>query len=89
MDAITKKKFVYEIPQSVDGNAFGPPTWRALHELTENIPCSNCREEAVSFMTFFHDLVNYQLGKKIQDKKNFVSWINKIASLKRKTLILK
>lgn len=83
------KKFVYEIPQSVDGNEFGPPTWGALHELVENIPCGGCKEEAVSFMNFWHDLKNWELRKPVMHKKNFVYWINRISSLKRKTLILK
>lgn len=88
-EKIATKKFTYEIPQSVDGAIFGPPTWFALHELVENIPCGDCKEEAVSFMRFWHDLKNWEKGKKIEYKKNFVYWINRISSLKRKTLILK
>lgn len=82
-------KLTYEIPLSVDPDVFGPPTWHALHEIVDTIPCGSCRAEATSFMNFFHDMVNYKLGKKIVDKRNFVSWINKIASLKHQTLILK
>lgn len=89
MNDVQKKIFSYEIPQSINPDDFGPATWNALHNIVENIPCSACRDEAASFMQFFHDLKNYQLGKKIMYKQNFVSWINKIASLKKQPLILK
>lgn len=82
-------KLVYEIPTNKDTKVFGPPTWQALHEIVENIPCNECKNESIDFMRFFHDLKNYELNKKIEYKKNFIYWINKISSLKNKPLILK
>lgn len=82
-------KLNYEIPDTKDPKIFGPPTWNALHDLVDKIPCSICKDEASSFMVFFHDLKNYQLGKSVQDKKNFMFWIKNISKLKNQTLILK
>lgn len=59
-----KINVAYELPLSVDGNVFGPVFWNAFHDIASKVPCSGCREEAESFMKFFHDLVNYRTGKK-------------------------
>lgn len=78
-----------QLPTSIDVNVFGPPTWKLLHEIVEGIPCDDCKEEASSFMVFWHDLKNYELKKPIHDKKNFIYWIKRISSLNKRTLILK
>lgn len=84
-----KTSVTYELETSPDPDVFGPSYWFAFHDLANRVPCINCRQEAESFIRFFHDLKNYELGKKVYDKKNFISWINKISKLKYKTLILK
>lgn len=84
-----KIKVTYELPTSVDGSVFGPSYWQAFHDLASKVPCGGCRQETESFIKFFHDLVNYRLGKQIYDKKNFIEVMNKISALKNKPLILK
>lgn len=84
-----KIKLKYEIPNSKDGNDFGPATWNALHDIVDNIPCGGCREHGKKFMMFFHDMVNYNLGKPIHDKANFLYFINEISKMNKKPLILK
>lgn len=83
------RKINATLPTSVDTAVFGPPTWRLLHEIVDGIPCNDCQREASSFMTFWHDLKNYELGKQIFDKKNFSYWIRRISSLNKRKLILK
>lgn len=83
------KTLTYNIPTSKKPSVFGPPTWFALHEIVETIPCDSCKDEAVSFVRFWHDLKNYEKEKKVLYKKNFIFWVNKISSLKKRTLILK
>lgn len=82
-------KLNYEIPNSTEAEIFGPATWGALHDLVSKIPCSLCRDEAVSFMQFFHDLKNVALGKKVMYKENYILWINKISKLKQQPIIMK
>lgn len=82
-------KLSYEIPNTIDETKFGPPTWCALHDIVSKIPCSICRDEAVSFMQFFHDMKNVALGKKVMYKENYINWINKISKLKQKPIIMK
>lgn len=89
MESLQVKQIVYTLPTSVDTSVFGPAYWSALHGLVNEIPCFHCRREAKSFMVFFHDMKNYELGKRIHDKKNFLNWINKISKLKQQPLILK
>lgn len=86
---IEKEKIVYYLPTSVNPEIFGPDYWFAFHDLASKVPCLECSKEAESFISFFHDLKNYQLGKKVQYKKNFMYWINYISKLKNQTLILK
>lgn len=61
----------YRLPTDVDPTVFGPKYWEAYHNLTSNIPCGTCKEFAVRFMIFFHDVVNLKLGKPLYDPKNF------------------
>lgn len=69
------------LPNSIEADIFGPKYWKAFHSLTERIPCSICRDKAVPFMIFFHDVVNHQTGKKIFDKDNFNKHIDLICKL--------
>lgn len=75
-DAI--EKICYDLPTSVDTEIFGPKYWEAFHDLAHRIPCTGCREEAESFVRFWHDSVNKKLGKPIFDKQNYQLWLNKI-----------
>lgn len=79
----------YELPKSVNPDIFGSPFWFALHDIVDKIPCSDCKPEAVDFIRFYHDFKNYELGKKIKYKKNFIFWIKKISKLNNKPLKLK
>lgn len=89
MEDNEKIKVAYDLPTSLEPFVFGPDYWFAFHDLARRIPCGGCKKEAESFLVFFHDYKNYELGKKIYDKKNFINWINKISKLKTKVLILK
>lgn len=80
---------VYELPTDKNPEVFGSKYWSAFHDLARNIPCSDCRTEAESFMKFFHDLKNFELGKPVKYKENFIEWINRISKLKQKPLKLK
>lgn len=61
----------YRLPTDVDPVVFGPKYWAAFHDLTNRIPCGTCKEFAVRFMIFFHDLVNLKIGKPLFDPTNF------------------
>ncbi len=77
-DVITLK-----LPNSKDASVFGPKYWEALHAITERIPCVLCRDKAVPFMKFFHDVVNHETEKPIYDPDNFNKHLDYIATLKR------
>ena len=77
-DVITLK-----LPNSKDATVFGPKYWEAFHTITERIPCVLCRDKAVPFMKFFHDVVNYETEKNIQYPDNFNKHLDYIATLKR------
>lgn len=79
----------YELPLSPDTSVFGPPFWQAFHDLANRVPCGTCRDKMSSFMVFAHDMVNFNLGKPVYDKKNFIFWIKLISQLNNKPLILK
>lgn len=70
--------FVYRLPKDSSPPVFGPKTWRALHDIVENIPCPSCRGEATSFMKFFHDYVNKKLKKEIKFPDNYNEWLDKL-----------
>lgn len=69
------------LPNSKDADIFGPKYWAALHAITDRIPCSICRDKAVPFMSFFHDVVNKETGKELFDKQNFNKHIDMICQL--------
>lgn len=70
-----------KLPKSIEAEVFGPKYWEAYHKLTEMIPCSICRDKAVPFMRFFHDVVNKETGKEIFDKENYNRHIDMICKL--------
>lgn len=74
----------YQLPKNMDADVFGKFYWNALHDTVERIPCSICQTEAVSFMSFFHDVVNNKLGKKLYDENNFNKWLERLSELKNK-----
>lgn len=74
---------ILKLPTSKDPAVFGPKYWESFHKMTENIPCSICRDKAVPFMKFFHDVVNQQTGKDIFYKDNFNKHIDFITNLKK------
>jgi hypothetical protein len=51
-----------------------PKAWGLLHDTVQNIPCSTCRDEAISLMKAMHDLVTYYVhpGRKLFDEANFL-----------------
>lgn len=79
---ISKNRVCYDLPNSKDTKIFGPVFWDAFHDLASRIPCDGCREESESFVKFWHDLKNYDLGKDIQYKDNFDKWLSKIEIVK-------
>lgn len=74
---------ILKLPTSKDPAVFGPKYWEVYHTMTGNIPCSICRDKAVPFMKFFHDVVNQQTGKNIFDKDNFNKHIDLVSNLKK------
>lgn len=77
-DIITLK-----LPRSIETTVFGPKYWEAFHRLTARIPCSECRNKAVPFMIFFHDLVNRGTKKPIFDKENFNKHLEGISKMEK------
>lgn len=75
-DVVTLK-----LPRSIEADIFGPKYWEAFHTLTNRIPCSICRDKAVPFMSFFHDVVNQSTGKPIFNKENYNKHIDLICKL--------
>lgn len=67
----TTKKMVFVLPTTHYPPAFGPSYWNAIHSLVKEVPCPTCRDYAERFTVFFHDTVNYKLGKPLYDKENF------------------
>lgn len=58
----------------------GPSWWAMLHAAAAAIRdagCSHCGEFAVDGMVAFHDMVNFQLGKPIQDLANLDRFAHK------------
>lgn len=79
---LKSRQTCYSLPTTKDPDKFGPYYWRAFHDLANRVPCPSCREEAVSFLKFFHDWINLKLNKKIMYQENFDAWVNKISTLK-------
>lgn len=75
-DVVTLK-----LPKDSNTKVFGPKYWEVYHKLTEMIPCPGCRIKAVPFISFFHDVVNSEIGKPIFDKDNFNMHIDLISKL--------
>lgn len=61
----------YQLPTSKDTTVFGPAFWAAFDDLAKRVPCDGCKDHAVSFVSFWHDLVNLHTGKPLYDKSNF------------------
>lgn len=72
------KNIAFSLPTSVKPEDFGSAYWQAFNKLASELPCTSCRAEAISFVNFWHDLKNQDLGKPIYDKQNFDAWILKI-----------
>ena len=64
-----------KLPNNPNPQVFGSKYWESFHTLAEMIPCPACRSKAAPFMSFFHDVVNKETGKKLYDKKNYDYWI--------------
>lgn len=83
--SISKRKnynvITMALPSEGDTSVWGPKYWQAFHTLAERIPCSLCRDKAVPFIRFFHDVVNKETGKEIFDKENFNEHIDMICKL--------
>lgn len=79
---LKSKQTCYSLPTTKDPDKFGPSWWFAFHDLASKVPCPSCREEAVSFMSFFHDVINQKLKKPLYNKENFDMWVTKICTLK-------
>lgn len=78
----------YNLPDAKDPKIFGPEFWKAFHDIASKIPCDECKEESETFVIFWHDLKNYDLGKEIFDKENFDYWLTKIEKIRKKKLKL-
>lgn len=68
----------FKLPNSIDAEIFGPEYWRAFHTLSEMIPCSICRNDAVPMFRFVHDVVNKKLKKPLFDKENYDKWVERV-----------
>lgn len=75
-------KTCFDLPEH--GPNWGSKYWNAIHTIADMIPCSICHDDGVELFKFSHDLVNYKLGKKIWDQKNFDTWVQKIIDIKNK-----
>lgn len=73
-----------KLPNSIDTKVFGRPYWESFHKLAEMVPCSICQHKAVSFMSFFHDVVNIRTGKSFYDRANFDKWVKTVSEMKSK-----
>lgn len=82
----SEKIITYRLPTSTDPEYFGPFYWKAIHNLVSEVPCYSCRKDGESLFVFAHDLVNYKLGKKIFDQKNFDLWLEKIYKIRDERL---
>lgn len=71
------------LPNTIDEAIFGPAYWKAYHSLTDRLPCSICRDKAVPFMRFFHDVVNRETKKPIVYPENFNKHIDMISKLQK------
>lgn len=83
----TRKNFklaLFRLPNDHNPDVFGAPFWESFHTLSNMIPCPTCRNKAVPFMIFFHDIVNKKTGKKIYDPQNFNYWIEHIKKIDTK-----
>jgi len=69
------------LPRDSDPTVFGPRYWETLHKLVDRIPCPACRNKAVPFMSFFHDVVNKKTEKPLFDPKNYNEHIEFISKL--------
>ena len=56
----------------------GSHIWKKLEKDVNSVECDNCRDEGKDKLTFMHDTVNAQLGKKIFDKRNFKKQVKAI-----------
>lgn len=77
-----KDKVCYYLPSDSNPEIFGKHYWFALHDISNRIPCSNCKTEAVELEIFKHDLINNKRGKDLYDKPNFIKWQSRISQIK-------
>jgi len=49
----------------------GKHIWKRMEKNVNDIECDTCRDKGKEKLTFMHDMVNAQLGKKIFNKNNF------------------
>lgn len=82
------QKVCYELPTSKETTVFGPVFWDSFQDLASRIPCGSCKEEAESFVRFWHDLKNKDLGKPIQYQDNFDYWVNRVCNNAKKRMII-
>lgn len=71
------------LPNSTEPDEFGPKYWQAFHKLAAMVPCGGCRDKAVPFIRFFHDVVNKETDKEIFDKENYNKHIDYICELEK------
>lgn len=76
-----KNKVCYELPVNKNPEIFGPYYWKALHNITDRIPCELCKPFAQKFMIFFHDVVNIKIGKPLFDPENYTEVLNEISTI--------
>lgn len=72
---------ILKLPKTPDTTVFGPEYWKAYDAVSNSIPCSGCRHEAVSFISFFHDLVNKKLEKPLYNADNYNNWLDTLQKL--------
>jgi len=78
---LNKNTVTYTLPLNPDPLVFGPYYWKALHSVSNRIPCEICKTDAVNFMSFFHDHINRKLGKPFYDQTNYNNVLNQIKAI--------
>lgn len=81
---IRTKYTCYDLPKHGSPDIWGKRYWFALADVAHRVPCSLCRPEAESLISFIHDATNFKLSKPIYNENNFSMWLNKFSEIKAK-----
>lgn len=57
-----------EVRQSLQ--VLGPPAWKVMFKVPETLPCDDCVQHGVSYVSAQRDAVNHKIGKPLHDPAN-------------------